>query len=92
MQVQVWRVRARSDDELKSEADGTLPMDELFSMCRSQGLHTSGQPPLTAIALWSTSRPAHTLFLALGDAWGGVEVLELRVTRGALRARTVHMA
>ena len=35
-------------------------------------------PDLTALALWSTSGPAHTLFLALGDAAGGVEVLELR--------------
>ena len=35
-------------------------------------------PELTALALWSTCTPASTLFLALGDKAGGVEVLELR--------------
>ena len=37
----------------------------------------SGPCP-TALALWSTCAPASALFLALGDAAGGVEVLELR--------------
>ena len=35
-------------------------------------------PELTALSLWSTCAPASVLFLALGDAAGGVEVLELR--------------
>lgn len=90
VQVQVWRIRARSEEEPQSEVGGTLPTDELFYMSRSQGLHTGGQPPLTAVALWSTSRPARTLFLALGDAWGGVEVLELRATTCALRWHSAH--
>ena len=42
------------------------------------GARSGRDPELTALALWSTCTPASTLFLALGDKAGGVEVLELR--------------
>ena len=86
VQVQVWCICARSEVEVKSKAGGTLLMDEFFRMSRSLGPRIGMQPPLSAVALWSTSSPAETLFLALGDTWGGVEVVELRLIRGALVA------
>lgn len=89
MQVQVWRIRARSAEEPMSDGGGTLPMDELFWMSRSRGPHTDGRPHLSAVVLWSTSSPADTLFLALGDTWGGVEVLELRLSRSTTRVSAI---
>ena len=50
----------------------TLKPLELDETCSGRA------PELTALALWSTCTPASTLFLALGDKAGGVEVLELR--------------
>ena len=90
-QVQVWRIGACSKEAPKSTAGEKLPMNRLCCMSRNQGPHTSGQPHLTAVALWSTSSTADTLFLAIGDTAGGVKVLELRLTRGVLHDGTSHM-